>query len=408
MLFGEVCGLDRRLGLEISSQAIVVGASTAGLYAARLLAEGGVPVLLLDQAERPELPARTLIVTSRLRGILDVVAEESIVNRTPGVQMFAPSTSVAIRLREPDLIVERATLIRLLMREAVAAGVEFVPGHRFVGLEPDGDAICVLAESPTGRQVRLRTRVLVGADGAFSPVARAAGLDTRPTVFNLQAAVNMPRAADAGVTQVWFEPELTRYFLWLIPESRERAVVGLIADDRQQAHSSLARFLAAHGLEPSGYQEAPVPMYTGKGLSWRNYSRARVLLVGDAAAHVKVTTVGGLVTGLRGAQAAAQAVLRGTGYGRQLNGLRRELDSHLWIRAVLNRFGPSEYDELLRLLSPRTIKVLASRTRDEAVRVLALSLLTQPAFAGLAARCLLGIHSASRKRALASSAPRGL
>ena len=399
--------MDWWLRSECPSQVVVVGASAAGLYTAWLLAKGGVPVLLLDQAERPGPPARTLIVTSRLRGVLDCIAEESIVNRTPGVQMFSPKASVAICLREPDLIVERATLIRLLARRAEAAGVEFLRGHRFLGLEPDHGGIYVHSESSTGQRVQLRTRVLIGADGAGSPVASAVGLDSHTMVFNLQATVNMPRAADAGVTQVWFEPELTRYFFWLIPESGERAVAGLIANDRHQAHASLARFLAAHGLEPLGYQEAPVPLYNRR-VSWRNFSGARVMLVGDAAAQVKVTTVGGLVTGLRGAQAAARAVLRGTGYGRQSSGLRRELDSHLWIRTVLNRFGPSEYDELLRLVSARTIKVLASRTRDEAGRVLALSLLSQPAFAGLAARCLLGMNAASRNRALARSAQRGL
>jgi digeranylgeranylglycerophospholipid reductase len=387
---------------------VIIGASTAGLYTAWLLAKGGAPVVLLDQAERPGPPARTLIATARLRDVLDFVPEESVVNHVPDVQMFSPRASVAIRLREPDLIVERATLVRLLMSHAEAAGVQFMPGHRFLGLEPDHDGVYVHAESSTGRQVQLRTRVLIGADGALSSVAKAVGLGVGATVFNLQATVNMPRAADAGVTQVWFEPELTRYFFWLIPESRERAVAGLIAGDKHQAYGSLTTFLAAHGLEPLGYQEAPVPLYNRSRVSWRNLSGARVMLVGDAAAQVKVTTVGGLVTGLRGAQAAARAVLQGTGYRRQLSALRRELDSHLWIRTVLNRFGPGEYDELLRLVSARTIKVLTSLTRDEAGRVLLLSLLSQPAFAGLAARCLLGTNAASRQRALARSVPRGL
>ncbi len=46
---------------------VIVGASAAGLHAAYLLAKGGVPVYLFDERERLGPPARTLIVTSRMR-----------------------------------------------------------------------------------------------------------------------------------------------------------------------------------------------------------------------------------------------------------------------------------------------------------------------------------------------------
>jgi flavin-dependent dehydrogenase len=105
----------------------------------------------------------------------------------------------------------------------------------------------------------------------------------------------MPSWAHADTTQVWFDPPSTRFFYWLIPESPARAAVGLIADDPEQARTSLQHFLAAQHLEALNYQGAQVPSYRGNGLPAMAVSGARVFLIGDAAAQVKMTTVGGAV-----------------------------------------------------------------------------------------------------------------
>ena len=95
-------------------------------------------------------------------------------------------------------------------------------------------------------------------------------------------------------------------------------------------------------------------------------SGSDIYLVGDAASQVKVTTVGGLVTGLRGAKAAANAILRRTDYLKELRPLRRELSLHLLIRTILNRFHSADYDRLLDLLNEKTIRLLGLYNRDQA------------------------------------------
>lgn len=99
-----------------------------------------------------------------------------------------------------------------------------------------------------------------------------------------------------------------------------------------------------------GYEEGVVPLYDPRLPA----ELGRVLLVGDAAGHVKVTTVGGTVTGLRGAKACAQAILKGTPYQRRLAPLRRELKIHLWLRRFLNRMDLDGYRRLLRAASDGT------------------------------------------------------
>jgi hypothetical protein len=101
----------------------------------------------------------------------------------------------------------------------------------------------------------------------------------------------------------------------------------------------LRRFLAARRLEATGYQAAQVSTHGFNAQPWARIGGNDVLLLGDAAGQVKLTTVGGVVTGLRGARAATSALLRHGDYVAELQGLKRELDLHLVLRRVLDRFA---------------------------------------------------------------------
>ena len=125
-------------------------------------------------------------------------------------------------------------------------------------------------------------------------------------------------------------------------------------------------------------QAARIPAYTHSIRPWSKISGSDIYLVGDAAAQVKVTTVGGLVTGLRGAKAAANAILQRGNYLKELRPLRRELSLHLLLRSVLNRFRSTDYDRLLGLLNEKTIHLLGRYNRDQAGRMICRILLAQP------------------------------
>ena len=111
--------------------------------------------------------------------------------------------------------------------------------------------------------------------------------------------------------------------------------------------------------------------------------------MGDAAGQVKVTTVGGVVTGLRGARAAAEAILRGSDDSHALRALAWELELHHLVRQVLNHFTPADYDALLELVNRGMHDALGAYTRDEIARVLFSSLLVRPQALVVAARAVL-------------------
>ena len=148
----------------------------------------------------------------------------------------------------------------------------------------------------------------------------------------------------------------------------------------------------------------------------RRVGAGDVYLVGDAAGQVKVSTVGGIVTGFRGAQGVADELLHSNGarsgqteVGRsgsfltsrasiladnagsnaEIRAMRRELDLHLGIRRAMHDFNSADYGRLLGLLSNSAKSQLGRFHRDEAWRLMTHLVLRQPRLLSLGIRNFL-------------------
>src|ERR1700736_5362256 len=366
---------------------VVVGGSAAGLYTAATLARGGRRVRVLESKPGFEPDPRTLIVTNHFRNQLGASASASILNEIRRFELFTDGRSAQIALSQPDLIIERAKLIPALAREAQEAGAQVSFQSRFLGLSPNSRGLHLEVES-SGRREELHAASVVGADGATSRVARTAGWPPIETVPLVQAIVRLPKDCPPDTTRVWFVPDDTPYFYWLIPESAERAALGVIGENGPDTARCLARFLEKKHMEPLEWQGARIPVYKRWVPVKRRLGKANVYLVGDAAAQVKVSTVGGIVTGFRGAQAVADSILQ-TGPARELLALRRELSTHWLLRRTMHHFQQEHYSRLVDLLNAATRETLSEITRDESTRLLWNVLRRQPQLVLLGLRGLL-------------------
>ena len=352
----------------------IVGASAAGLFTALLFARAGRKVRLFERAERLDPALRTLIVTDRIRHLLGLSAEKSAVNEIRGFELFTDGRAASIPLASPDLVVERSLLIRALADEAQSHGAQLEFGRRFVSLRGSRAGIEMsLAAADSGTKSisceRACCGAVVGADGAQSCVARAAGWPKLTTVPLVQALVKLPSGMPSDTGRVWFVPDDTPYFYWLIPESRERGALGLIGTDGQRTRRCLERFMEKRGFKALAFQGARIPVYQRWVPIERKIAEGSVYLVGDAAAQVKVTTLGGVVTGFRGALGLSEKILNG-GVSPELRALRRELDWHRLIRRCIHRFRQADYSRLVDWMNDGMRRSLSLVNRDEAARVL--------------------------------------
>src|SRR5205814_5382912 len=221
-----------------------------------------------------------------------------------------------VALQRPDLIIERARLIPALAGEATKSGAKLSFDSHFLGLGPNARGLRLEVET-AGKREELHADQVVGADGAASRVGRAAGWPPVETVPLVQAIVRLPKDCLPDTTRVWFVPDDTPYFYWLIPESPQRGALGVIGQHGSDTKRCFERFLEKKQLEPLEWQGARIPVYRGWVPVRRQIGNGEVYLVGDAAAQVKVSTVGGIVTGFRGALGVSEALLQ--------NGKSREL-----------------------------------------------------------------------------------
>ncbi|HEX8052995.1 MAG TPA: NAD(P)/FAD-dependent oxidoreductase [Thermoleophilaceae bacterium] len=197
--------------------AVVVGASLAGSTATKLLAEQGLRVALVER--QPDASAYKRVcghfvqssampALERL-GVVDAMLEAGAVRsrfrvRTPWGWIEPPpptSAPAGINLRREHL----DPMLR--ERAAAAPGVELLLGQRVTGLvHQSGTVAGVRITARDGSERTLRSRLVVGADGRDSAVARLAGLRThrrRHGRFAFSAYYAGPKPAGSPDASVW-------------------------------------------------------------------------------------------------------------------------------------------------------------------------------------------------------------
>ncbi|HXH23305.1 MAG TPA: NAD(P)/FAD-dependent oxidoreductase [Dehalococcoidia bacterium] len=171
--------------------AIVVGARCAGAPTAMLLAREGFRVLLLDRDTFPSDIMSTHyihppgVAALSQWGVLDAVLASGCppLRRTS----FALGPQVTVSEHDPEgraiaLCPRRHVLDKILVDAAVKAGVELREDFvvRDLLFAPDGAVTGITARDAAGRTVSEEARIVVGADGLHSRVARL----VQPTEYN--------------------------------------------------------------------------------------------------------------------------------------------------------------------------------------------------------------------------------
>jgi len=348
---------------------LVVGAGLAGLHTARLLAQQDLTVSVVDRRRSLSSGIRTTGIFVR-RTLDDFDLPDRFLGPAiRDVLLYPPSRQFPIRLssdRDEYRVADMPGLYQHAHHAARSAGAQIRLGVRYDNASHG--VVRFAGASP------VKARFIIGADGAYSRVARDLNLDVNRR-FLVGAEIVHPIAT--GTTTPAFhcvvDPRIAPGYLGWVIDDGLHAHVGIAGYPhamRTGIRHLLDRFAAdAPGrAAPTGPVErrgGPIPV----GGVLRRLANPAGLLVGDAAGAVSPLTAGGLDPCLRLSELAATVTAAYLRSGdpsilRHYDGqaLRARFRGRLLLRRLFAGVrSPAAAEAAVTLLRGRTGRALATR-----------------------------------------------
>lgn len=291
---------------------IIVGGGPAGLHAAQSLASAGLEVALLDaQAQIGERAICSGVIGVEAYSRFDLPSAP-IQNTICRVEAISPSgRKLQHRSVEPLAhVVHKGEFNRALAARAVSAGAQMWLGKVVESLEPQKHGVTARFRCRESRRPgRLRARAAIIASGVNRSLTQSLGLvRSRDFLRAIQADIPLGNDGAARPTEIYVGQSVAPgAFGWKIPLGHGRVRVGLMAteDPRIYFHALLNKIAPHLPVRECKVSQKVIGQWpSGK------CAADRILVIGEAAGHVKTTTGGGIYYGLLSAEMAAEVLLR--------------------------------------------------------------------------------------------------
>lgn len=324
--------------MEQEREVIIVGAGPSGATAATILAQHGHDVLLLDRQRFPRdkicgdgIPTGVIEMMGRMGMKPKVAAAEAKgdFNRIDQMRLVSPKGHILDaplqtgQHGEHSYVAPRMVIDAMIQEHAVASGAEFLAAQVQEPVIENGRVVGVKAKMGHngGQTIHIRSRLVIGADGVTSVIARS----LRPKQEQ-HAPEHKAVALRAYIQDIEEVPNTVEFYLyegispgyaWIFSLGNNRANIGLgmrldqFRQSKRKLEELLKDFLAMPDIKKrlkSGGQLQNVATWqlnfgSQAGL---HFAFDGAMLVGDAAGFINPITGGGIHNGMISAELAAK------------------------------------------------------------------------------------------------------
>ena len=218
----------------------------------------------------------------------------------------------------------------------------------------------------------MKTDYLIGADGPLSQVAKSNNLfKKREFLTGIQAIAKLKND-----NCIEFYPSIGT-FAWVVPENKETCRIGVASyKNPKEDFNKLLKLKNIKNKDIMEKQGGLIPIYNPK----LKTKKDRVYLIGDAASQVKATTGGGIIQGLKAAQALTNSIINKRDYQKEWKKeIGQDLLIHLKIRNIMNKFKDKDWDLLIKLFKKeKTKRIIENFDRDYPTKFLFKLILNEP------------------------------
>ncbi len=288
---------------------VVVGAGPAGSCAAQAAAQRGAKVLLIDRRQRLGIPVQCAEFVPQWISRHASFSSTCIMQRVEKMVTHLPDR-IAYEMKSPGYMLDRSLFDKELAASAILSGARISIGTKATGLCPEG-----LVVERGSKKETIPSKVFIGADGAYSSMARFVGQPSLKSIVALQYEVVISEPQNH--VDVYFHQDYQGGYAWLFPKGKTaNAGVGVVSSKAPQLPDLLGHFLDF--LKGSKkLQEIQIVSKTGGFIPCESYQKdlfKNVLLIGDAAGHAHPITGAGIlnavIAGELAGRVAAEAIVK--------------------------------------------------------------------------------------------------
>ena len=328
---------------------VIIGSGPAGATTARIAANRGLKVLLVDKKQELGAPIQCsgAISGHGLQSAGVEPSDEFVLEAVYGFGIYdnaGNATLIDYRSIKPDeygegenqrplgYVVDRRRFDRYLMTMAQRAGAEVWLKTEGIGYQPQADGTCEVSLRRYNELVNIKTKVLVGADGLQSQVGKWAGMHTHIKISELASCLQfvVDKVETNGLLEIvtgntWAPGG----YAWVFPKGHGYAEIGLGITRTMtdlNARQQLDYFMK-HSFFKERFRDCRILEVQGGGVPLaaplKTQYADNMILVGDAARHVNPITGGGIHTAL------ASGVIAGNFLGEILTSDRKPVKENL-------------------------------------------------------------------------------